>query len=210
MASLSLARIDWNGDPATLPHWDQIALDPAGELTSLQNKLFAPNGNTLVAMSMNVAPKLQKLQLPTVMLAEARALAHQLGVTHLLGSFRPIDFGQAKLDAIASGLPVPTFMEHCQATRDSDGLPRDLWLRVLTRNGMRILCEDTAAMVATCSAEDFAALRASWRPELWASRSGDAGKTPLWECGQVGHWTIHPTTGIARYQESNVWGELPL
>lgn len=44
-------RIDWDGQRDTLPCWDKIAGDPTD-----YSQTYKPEGNTLVAMSMNVDP----------------------------------------------------------------------------------------------------------------------------------------------------------
>lgn len=207
VASLSLARIMWSGDPATLPHWDQIALDPNTDLSSFRNNYCTSSGNTLVAMSMNVSPDFVGKGLAGVLLRSAQALAVATGTEHLIGSFRPNGFGPAKTRCIVESKPLPTFLEYCNTI--VEGSPQDGWLRSLSRFGMVAICEDTLAMQVTVPADEFLVYKAAYKPERW-HRTGHSGAGEVWECGEVGVWVVNYETRRASYEESNLWGRLPI
>lgn len=207
IATLSLARITWDGDVRTLPHWDDIALDPYMQISSFCNDICDPDGNTLVAMSMNVHRDWQGLGLATVLLRHAQGLATASGTDHLIGSFRPNNFGQYKLDCFGKmDVPMP-FSDYCEY--QIGGAPRDGWLRSLTRLGMKPLGEDTCAMKVTIGLGEFETHAALYNPNRWTCIGVRDGKE-VWECGEVGVWTVDRVRGEATYQESNLWGRLPL
>ena len=58
-------------------------------------------------------------------------------------------------------------------------------------------------MIVPCSIHDFEKYKQTYYPESWWQSS-----TKTWECSEVGTWTIDGDSAI--YQESNLWGELPL
>lgn len=194
VGSLSLNQIFWDGDTAHLPSWDDVAGDPTDYSTT-----YTPEGNTLVLLSMNVAPSWKGKQIPSKLIDKAIQLAHTLGVTHLIGSFRPSGFGEAK-----KGLGYAfDFTEYCQMTKH-DGKPVDPWLRSLSWKGMSMLAVDPKAMTVTVPITEFEGYK-SYKPESWVEV-----KPGIWECGEVGVWIIDSASGLATYQESNVWGSLPL
>lgn len=206
IASLSTNKIHWNGDETTLPTWDEVA----GEPTTYEHT-YCDDGNTLVLMSMNVKPTYRKGGYARQMVSSIQTIAQELGVEHLIGSFRPNEYGQYKLDYIEQGKTPMGFEQYVQTTapRGEAGqlLPVDGWIRHLTLNGMEPLAVDHNAMHVILSLEDFIQHKDEYTPNLpkkWV-QIGD-----LWECGEVGAWTINEDEGIAIYQESNVWGRLPL
>lgn len=187
LASLSMNKIWWDGDVATLPSWDQVAGDP----TTYENT-YDPNGNTLVMMSMNVSPKHQGEGFARKLIEQAKLLAIKQDVDHLIGSFRPNEYGTYKLAHMDA---IPDFETYCNMQR-ADGLPVDSWIRNLTRNGMQPLSVDPKAMIVPMPLEEFNAFfdKSTWKE----TQEG------MFECGEVGTWTILGNQAV--YQESNLWG----
>lgn len=195
-ASLSLNRIQWDGDPESLPSWDAVAGDP----TTYENT-YISDGNTLTMMSMNVNPESQGLRLPARLVDAAKKMAGREGIENIIGSFRPSEYGKATLDAIRRHEVMPLFDNYATAT-DSEGLPLDAWLRSLSRNGMVPLKVDSDAMIVNISAAEFEqeVLQADWR-EVEVD-----GHMIIW-CGQTGFF-YKEADGSYTYKESNVWGKL--
>ncbi len=193
LASVSTNRIQWSGCIEELPDWDTVAGDPTTYETT-----YNPKGNTLTLMSMNVHQEYRKFGLATQLIHAVQECAHQLGVIYIAGSFRPSEFGRYK----AHHQVIP-FSEYVQKKRE-DGLPYDPWIRSLTRSGMIPLKVDSHAMTVTLPIDELQSLRETYQPELWQE-----GVNGVWECGEVGQWTIDETTGLATYQESNLWGIIP-
>jgi GNAT superfamily N-acetyltransferase len=196
IASLSTNRIHWNGDVGSLPSWDDVAGDPTD-----YSKTYQPNGNTLVLMSMNVHPDYRGLGLARELIRQARKVAKNLEVNYLIGSFRPNEFGNFKL--IGNNWSVP-FEKYCNMIRE-DCLPIDSWLRNLVRNGMIPLTVDQNAMTVTVPLDQFNHYRTSYNPDNWKEVWPG-----LWECGEVGRWTVNHIDSTATYKESNLWGLLPI
>ncbi len=192
LASLSMNRISWDGNPKMLPSWDEVA----GEPTTYENT-YQPDGNTLVMMSMNVNPKFQGEGYARILIEQAKLVAEKLGIHYLLGSFRPNEYGKHKLSHLNNHL---SFEEYCN-TRRADDWPVDGWLRNLSRNGMQPLAVDHKAMVVQVSLAEFNNLKVSYNKDSWIEVNPGE-----WECGEVGCWTIDEHKSIATYQESNLWG----
>lgn len=192
MANLNLSRFSYNGDPQSLPTWDELMGNPAtGENT------FDPNGNAVGMMSINIHSEFQGGGLTRVIIDAAKKTAETLGIKYVMGSFRPSQFGEYS-HAVD---PRASFSDYINKKRP-DNLPQDAWLRALTRNGMRMLRTHEAAMVIPdVSRKEFDEYRSTYKPDLWESI------TPvLWRCGETGLWFVGDTS--ATYVESNVWGIL--
>jgi len=210
VASLSTNRIDWDGNLDTLPTWDDIAGTPSDF-----SQTYRPKGDTLVLMSMNVHSSQKGKQLPTKLVHQAQLMAHNLGIRHLIGSFRPNEYGQYKQK---SGQNID-FWEYATQLKtpkvDSAGVfgqknqvvqvPIDGWLRSLTWLGMKPIKEDKTAMTVCVSIEEFLQYKETYHPKSWWQ---DA--TGVWHCSEVGSWSIDEAAGLATYQESNLYGRLPL
>lgn len=195
-ASLSLNQIDWDGDIGHLPTWDEVAGEPTDYSTT-----YSPNGNSLVLLSMNVSPAYKGLKLPGKMIDGAKEVAISLGVQHLIGSFRPSGFGEVK-----KGLGYDfDFQEYCMMKQDGSDKPIDHWLRSLSWKGMQMLAVDPKAMTVAVGLEEFEAYKNTYKPGVWVQI-----KPNIWECEEVGSWTVDQEEGLATYQESNMWGSLPL
>jgi hypothetical protein len=195
-ASLSMNQILWDGQIAHLPSWDAVAGDPTD-----YSKTHNVMGNALVMMSVNVAPACKGKHMPTNLIAYAKVVANGLGMEHLLGSFRPSGFGQAKK---AHGHDL-NFGAYCWSKQEGTGKPIDPWLRSLAWNGLELLAVDPAAMTVKVSIGEFEEYKAQYKPDAWIEVA--EGK---WECEEVGTWNIDSNNGIAVYVESNVWGKIPL
>jgi len=195
-ASLSLNQIDWDGNISHLPTWDEVAGDPTDYSTT-----YKPSGNTLVLLSMNVSPAYKGLQLPSKMIDTAVIVAKSLMVDHLIGSFRPSGFGEAKKE---SGHEL-NFEHYCMTTQPNSTKPVDPWLRSLWWKGVQMLAVDPKAMTVTVTTPELVHYQHVYKPLSW-----NEVKPGVWECGEVGAWTVDSQMGTATYQESNIWGLLPL
>jgi len=196
LASISTNQITWDGCKTHLPSWDEVAGDP----TTYENT-YQKDGNALVLMSVNVNPQYKKNGLATTLVKEVQALAKEIGVTYLIGSFRPSEFGTYKNEC--GNTPFAEYIN--LKTIKSDGeVPYDAWIRSLTRNGMHPIKIDEHAMYVTIGLAEFVGLKALHKPELWKQMDED-----IWECCEVGQWHIDKKVGIATYIESNLWGILP-
>lgn len=194
MASVSVNQIHWDGNPNSLPTWDDVAGDPTD-----YSATYNPNGNTLVLMSMNVASHHKGEKLPSKMILAVQKVGAYLGVEHIIGSFRPSGYGQAKKEH-AYNLD---FWRYCNTKQDS-GKPVDPWLRSLAWNGMTLMAPDYHAMTVTVGLGQFEQYRNTYQPDKWANLD-----LVTWECGEVGKWVIDPDYKEAKYRESNVWGRIP-
>lgn len=196
-ASLSMNKIKWDGNPFTLPSWDEVAGDP-----TTYEQTYVSDGNTLTLMSMNVHPQHQGEGHARNLIEKAKQTGIDLGVDYIIGSFRPNEYGKYKFE---HGKKSASFEEYCKLKRE-DGLPVDSWIRNLTRNGMVPLIVDKNAMRVELSTSELFKFKSKYKPHLW--KRVDPLQDPLQiECGEVGNWTIEDE-GIAVYQESNLWGML--
>jgi GNAT superfamily N-acetyltransferase len=196
IAMFSTNRINWDGDTETLPTWDAVA-GGSVELGDF-SKTYIPDGNTLDIMSISVDPDMQGKGLATILFMEVINIANDLGVDHLIASFRPCMYGDFK---IKSGEAVP-FDEYCRITTQ-DGLPGDPWLRIATRYGMVPLRIEKSAISVEVSIKEFEQFKNNYIPANWSQN--EKGQ---WECGEVGVWTIKGNK--AQYLEQNLWGEIPI
>lgn len=192
LASLSTNRINWDGNLSSLPSWDQIA----GEPTTYENT-YVKNGNSLVLMSMNVNPSYQGIGIAKKMIDKIKKRSQELEVTHLIGSFRPNQFGKYKYENRQKKV---NFYEYCNLKR-ADGLPLDGWLRSLVRNGMTPLVIDNHAMKVEVPISEFLNF---YDPVTWIET-----KPGVFECKEVGNWQVYPEKHIAVYEESNLYGLIP-
>ena len=194
--SLSTNRINWNGNIDHLPSWDEVAGDMPNYKTTYQ-----PKGNTLVLMSMNVAPMEQGKGYARKMLEEAKLLAVKLGIQNLIGSFRPSEYGKHKQHMLGNhGTPL-SFEQYVYSKRD-DGLPVDSWLRNLTRNGVELWKVDDSAMTVTVSFDEFMGYIPQ-EQQLWYVTDNTI------VTDQVGDWRVDYGSQTVTYQEKNIWGGLP-
>lgn len=191
IASVSLSRFNYSGDLQALPTWDELMGDPpTGE------KTFVPDGNAVGMMSINVHPEYQGAGLTRVIIDEVRKKAKDLGVKHIMGSFRPSQFGEYTYENPREGFITYALKER------PDNLPLDAWLRALARNGMRMLRVDDAAMVVPdVPREQFDEYRRTYNPEKWKQIA-----PAVWRCGETGIWLAGKESAV--YVESNVWGIL--
>lgn len=196
IAMFSTNRINWDGDTQTLPTWDAVA-GGSVELGDF-SKTYVPDGNTLDIMSISVDPDMQGKGLATILFMEVISIAGELGIEHLIASFRPCMYGDFK---VKSGEAI-SFDEYCRITAD-DGLPGDPWLRTATRYGMVPLRIERSAITVEVTKSRFEKFKKIYNPDNWSLNS--EGK---WECGETGVWTIKGNK--AKYVEPNLWGEIPI
>lgn len=193
MANVNLSRFNYDGNPQSLPTWDELMGNPpTGEHT------FDLNGNAVGMMSINVRPDSQGGGLTRVIIDAVKKSAQELGIKHVMGSFRPSQFGEYS-DAVDKHA---SFSDYISKKRPEDNLLYDAWLRALTRNGMRMLRIDDAAMVIPdVLQEQFDEYRSTYKPKRWKKITPN-----VWRCGETGLWLVGNTS--ATYLESNVWGIL--
>jgi hypothetical protein len=217
VAVLSTTRIDWDGQPASLPTWDELA----GDIPTFATR-YVPDGDALVLLSASVRQDVRGLGVGTLLIDRGKEIAGRLAIENVIGPFRPSDFGTHKLRH-----PRRSFDGYCALRRD-DGAHVDGWLRTLGRHRLELLRVESKAMVVETTAEDFRCFRHSYRPGSW-SRVDDTAAFDLrvgehspgehlghvhaaWECCETGTWYLDddPGAGAAVYIESNVWGRIPL
>lgn len=193
VGSLSLNRIDWDGYAGHLPARDEVTGRPTDYRAT-----YKRDGNTLVCLYMNVAPAFKGKQVPGKLIDSAGQVAKSLGVEHLLGSFRPSGYGRAKW-ALGSDL---NFRDYCWAKQPGSDKPVDPWLRSLWWKGVRLLAVKRRAVTIEVSFSKFYEYQQSYKPEAWYE-----AKSGVWECEELGSWTVDARKGTTTYTESNVWGE---
>ncbi len=195
LASLSLNRIVWKGDPTALPSWDEVAGEPTD-----YSQTYKPAGNTLCLMSMNVRPNARGLRLPGLLIDTVKHYASEAGIDNIIGSFRPSGYGTKVLQAVESHLKLPAFEEYVKAT-DAGGQPIDPWLRSLFKNGMHELAIDQQAMTVSITQEEFD----EYQQPSWKMVEIESQK--IWCCGETGFFFSQPD-GSYIYKEKNVWGKI--
>lgn len=191
IASISLNRFVYDGNPDNLPTWDELAGMP-----STYEKTFVPDGNAVGMMSINIHPEFQGQGLTRDIITAVKTLKSTIGIKHVMGSFRPSQFGDYSHDN-----PRANFTSYSHLKRP-DNLPEDAWLRALARNGMRHLrTDEVAMMVPDVPIEQFNMYKNTYNPEKWKEyRPG------IWRCGQTGVWVVGREMAV--YMEGNVWGIL--
>ncbi|MBI2031380.1 MAG: hypothetical protein HYT08_02080 [Candidatus Levybacteria bacterium] len=191
IASISLNRFNYDGNPDNLPTWDELAGIP-----STYEKTFVPDGNAVGMMSINIHPEFQGQGFTQDIITAVKTLRSTIDIKHIMGSFRPSQFGDYSHDN-----PRANFTQYSHLKRP-DNLPKDAWLRALTRNGMMILrVDDYAMMVPDVPIEQFNEYRSTYTPDKWRQL-----RPNVWRCGQTGVWIVGENT--ATYAEGNVWGIL--
>lgn len=195
LATLSVNKIDWDGQPQSLPTWDDVAGDP-----TTYEHTFAQAGNTLCLMSMNVSEQGRGKHLPKLLISTLLSYAASANVTHVIGSFRPSAYSQAVLESIEHDQQPPSFEEYCAMT-NKDGYPIDPWLRSLTKNGMVPLAVDQKAMYIPVSQQEFEEIQQpDWKQIV-------IGGQNVWWCNETGFFYPQKDESYV-YQESNLWGSL--
>lgn len=212
IASISTNQISWDGNPETLPSWDDIAGDP-----TTYEQTYSPGGNTLVLMSANVHPDYQGKGFGSQLIKYVLETAQEIStIEHVIGSFRPTGYGPYKA---ANYDAVPTFEEYAAMPAPTDKVkpidtaidwsawgehvPYDPWFRNLARNGMSPLKVDHTAMVVNITAQEFYHHQQTYKTDQWQQLPNGN-----WLCGEVGEF--HPQEdGTFTYIEANLWGKLP-
>ncbi|MEK7496439.1 MAG: hypothetical protein AAB657_00875, partial [Patescibacteria group bacterium] len=157
LATLSTNRFNWDGIPEHLPNWDTVAGKPPD-----YSNTYQPEGNTLDLVSMNVHPDYLGKGLPHLIIDQIKERAKVLEITHLIGDFRPYEFGKFKSEDNNWQI---SFEEYCNMTQDDGNLPYDAWLRNLVRNGMAPLKVDRQAMTVAVSLDKFDRYRLTYNPK---------------------------------------------
>ncbi|MFM0515356.1 hypothetical protein [Paraburkholderia sp. RL17-373-BIF-A] len=195
IASLSLQRFNYDGDPSDLPTWQALS-GTDGTFADT----YCPDGNALAMMSIGILPELHKQGLANRLIDAALVLACELDVEHLMGSYRPSQLGAYMVENVDGS---PEF--YIQARR-ADGLPLDPWLRALTRKGMELIRYDAEAMKIEVPLRQFNEYRLTpgMRSRVRHLATSDAGE--IWLCGATGHFEINDRSVV--YREANVWGKI--
>ncbi len=221
VAAIRANRIDieWEKNPVSLPSWDDVA----GGGLNIENPLgiHTSNGNTLYLMSSNVDRSMQGQGLGTMLVDAMKDAARKMGVSHLVGPFRPSDFGRYKFDQLKKDrkedgvVPFDAFKQatdyrafdnYCKKTRD--GKPLDRWLRLLSHHNMRPLTIQNDSMKVVVSRQDFDKYKEAYNPDDWMKVEDKEEGIETWVCPEVGDWYIFEK--VAAYAERNLLGELPL
>ncbi len=213
VASLDTVRIDWDGDPLSLPTWDEVAGGDRG-----YRAVHRPDGNAVSLLSMSIRHDARGRRIPRLVIDELRARLAGSGVQHIVGDFRPSGFGRYKRLA-----GERSFAEYVELL-DDDGLPADGWLRTVRTMGAVLLRVDPTAMVVRATVEELHQHRQEHHPERWWQVTDEhrlerqlgwhrplrfiARVDEVWECGETGTWYLDRRAGDAVYVESNVWGRL--
>ncbi|WP_433204752.1 hypothetical protein ACQP1G_16585 [Nocardia sp. CA-107356] len=101
LAVLTLNRINWDDDPASLQTWDDIA-----GLDGTYKDTYIPDGNTLCMMAMNIAPKGRGMNLSGLLVKQLLDLAERENIEHIIGAFRPNGYANAVIEAHHAVTPV--------------------------------------------------------------------------------------------------------
>ena len=90
-------------------------------------------------------------------------------------------------------------------TQPNSTKPVDPWLRSLWWKSVQMLAVDPKAMTVTVTTPELIHYQRVYKPSSW-----NEVRPGIWECGEVGAWMVDSQMGTATYQESNIWGALPL
>lgn len=169
---------------------------------------------------MSVRPDAKGAHLPDVLINVSKELSKKEKIEHIVGDFRPSDYGAYKTER-----GDPGFRKYCEALRE-DGFPIDGWLRALKRQGVNLLAIDHRAMVVPATVTEFEEYRKQYNPGQWRevkdtqtvnmklkehSPEIELEKVDeIWECGQTGTWYANLETSKAVYIESNYFGAIPI
>ncbi len=195
-AALSMQRIRWNGDPTHVPSWSYMIKNPYNFQTAYEHE-----GNSLVMLNINVSSDVKGANLPARLIELAIASAQSKGITHIIGLFRPNQYGAHKRRMFDdTGRRFDDIEAYSRSRRD-DGQLHDSWLRNLERNGMRPLGISHNTYSTTVSIAQFRKYRAAYNPSAWIEVSPN-----VWECGECGSWVADKRRGTATYSESRVIG----
>lgn len=140
---------------------------------------------------------------PAFLLDQFKQTLPEMGYQHLIGPFRPSQYGEHKKRAGATH-SFDEFRNYCEA-QNATGLPVDAWLRSLHRNGMQLLKPEPRSFCMTKSLAEFEDLRASFRPDDWEEVCPG-----VWECGETQTWYVDDNRKSVTSVEPNYWGEIPL
>jgi ribosomal protein S18 acetylase RimI-like enzyme len=200
VAAITANRINWDGNPQSLQTWDSVA--GGSENASDYIATHVLDGNTICITSSAVDPSVQRKGLAKRLIMEMKDVGKELGVDHLIGPFRPSEYGNYK---IAQGPNSNvSFAEYCELKQE-DGQSLDPWLRSAAKLGMKPMRVEEASMVVEVSMNKFEEYRKSYNSNKWV----DFGNG-RWECGDTGSWYLNLEQEKATYIEPNLWGEIPL
>lgn len=214
IVALSANRVQWSGNADHLTSWDRVA---GADQTYADT--HDPKGNTFVLMSMSANPNYRGRGLSGHVFTSLRGYAEREKLDHIIGDFRPRDFGAYKRETGNFD-----FNAYCQLQRE-DGTPHDGWLRTVSRHGTEFLKVDRRAMVVRATATEVAEWQAEYKPEAWWQVEDPEQIDYLMqfheplrelehvdavlECGETGTWYLDRQNNKAVYIESNLWGEVP-
>lgn len=166
-----------------------------------ESRLTGANAVFLVAVA--VAPEYRKHKVPVLLIDAAKEAGRKLGFRYVVAPFRPNAYGKYK-SARRAGHSDALFLEYT-ASRDSEDLPIDPWLRTVVKLGARLLKPVMRSLVLRKPLATFEAFRESFHPEQWYSPGKDS-----WECGETCSWYVDRARRIAVSVEPNYWGVFDL
>lgn len=212
---LAANRIEWDGTRDSLPTWDEVA---GSDQTFEQS--HKGSGNTFVLMSMSANKEFAGERLSDRVFDRVRSYAQKESLDHIIGDFRPSDFGAYK-----ARTGDFDFERYCNRERE-DGLPDDGWLRAVRRQGANFIKADRRAMVIESTFDEVSAWSWEHNPaQWWEVTEPDQVEQlmkwheplrdleqidQIWECGEAGTWYCDTQNNKAVYIESNLWGEIPV
>jgi hypothetical protein len=206
IAVLNLARIKYP-NLSNPPNWQTICGNPAA-----LEKSYVPEGDTVVMVNISVNPDYKGQRLPERLVELGKVQLKDAGVKHIVGLFRPSDFGRHKL------LTGQTDIAEYAALRKEDGTPQDSWLRSLEKNGMHLLTLDGKYIIDN-EALVFTVLRKRFEDYKQITENSDDARTKrnwkmlsngpfatVWQSEDVGTWHVDEFT--ATYKEQRILGHM--
>lgn len=159
--------------------------------------------NCIVLIGMTVDPAYQSMNIPSLLFSSVKGAARRLGMKYIVAPFRPNAYGQYKAErraAHSTGL----FDEYCTA-RNEHGLPRDPWMRTVSRQGVDFVRIEPRSFRVARSMARFEEFRRTFKPESWYSPTPD-----VWECGETPTWYVDRCKGEVVSVEPNIWGVIQI
>jgi GNAT superfamily N-acetyltransferase len=220
VASMSVTRTKWNGDPLKVKQWDKYA---GGDVTKSDYPEYDTNGNTFVIMSSGVDPEHRGQHIIRQLFDELKSLSRQQGIKNIIGPFRPSGYGRYKREQFDNGKEVLGFEAYCERViKESEKAPElrdhefeDPWLQAALHMGMeplradRRLCVEEESMKVTVDEETFKEYQKYYKHDLWWERTDPVSGKILLECDEAGSWT-KTDDGKYTYTEPNLLGKVPI
>src|SRR6266568_216764 len=136
VGSMSVTRTNWEGDPRKLGPWDFYA---GGSVEESDYPIYQATGDTFVIMSVSVDSAHQRQGIARALVTEVQKTAHELGIKHIIGPFRPSAYGDYKLKVLAGENPRISFEDYCKKVIANE--EEDPWLKAALNMGMKPLLD---------------------------------------------------------------------